>query len=92
MAETRTMRKWFWVWDFEKEEEWLNDMALNGWVLAGVDFCTYHFVRCEPGEYTVRLEMHPADDAYIAFLEEQLETPICIVSIGPDRSQTIVRQ
>ena len=29
---------------------------------------------------------------YIAFLEEQLETPICIVSIGPDRSQTIVRQ
>ena len=70
MAETRTMRRWFWVWDFEKEEEWLNEMALNGWVLAGVDFCTYHFVRCEPGEYTVRLEMHPADDAYIAFLEE----------------------
>ena len=70
MAETRTMRKWFWVWDFEKEEEWLNEMALNGWVLVGVGFCTYHFVRCEPGEYTVRLEMHPADDAYIAFLEE----------------------
>ena len=30
MAETRTMRKWFWVWDFEKEEEWLNEMALKG--------------------------------------------------------------
>ena len=28
---------------------------------------------------------------YIKFLEEQLETPICIISIGPDRAQTIVR-
>jgi len=29
---------------------------------------------------------------YVAFLEEQLETPIKIISIGPDRDQTIVRQ
>ena len=29
---------------------------------------------------------------YISFLEEQLETPIKIVSVGPDREQTIVRQ
>lgn len=28
---------------------------------------------------------------YIAFLEDQLATPITIVSIGPDREQTIVR-
>lgn len=28
---------------------------------------------------------------YIAFLEKQLETPIAIVSVGPDREQTIVR-
>ena len=28
---------------------------------------------------------------YIAFLERQLETPITIVSIGPDREQTIIR-
>jgi adenylosuccinate synthase len=27
---------------------------------------------------------------YIAFLEKELETPICIISIGPDREQTIV--
>lgn len=30
--------------------------------------------------------------AYIRFLEEQLHTPITIVSIGPDRCQTIVRK
>ena len=28
---------------------------------------------------------------YIAFLEKELETPITIVSIGPDREQTIIR-
>lgn len=28
---------------------------------------------------------------YIKFLEEQLQTPITIVSIGPDREQTIIR-
>ncbi|MDE6582347.1 MAG: adenylosuccinate synthase, partial [Duncaniella sp.] len=29
---------------------------------------------------------------YIAFLEKELDTPITIVSIGPDRDQTIIRQ
>lgn len=28
---------------------------------------------------------------YVKFLEEQLETPISIISIGPDREQTIIR-
>ena len=70
MENRRTIRKWFWVWDFEKEEDWLNEMAMNGWVLDGVGWCTYHFVRCEPGEYSVRLEMHPYDESYLAFMEE----------------------
>lgn len=68
--ETRTVRKWIWVWDFDREEEWLNDMALNGWVLESVGWCTYRFMRCEPGEYAVRLEMHPYDEAYIDFMRE----------------------
>ena len=29
---------------------------------------------------------------YITFLEEYLETPVSIVSVGPDRHQTIVRE
>ncbi|MDE6485208.1 MAG: adenylosuccinate synthase [Duncaniella sp.] len=29
---------------------------------------------------------------YISFLEKELDTPITIVSIGPDRDQTIIRQ
>ena len=70
MANSRTIRKWFWVWEFEKEENWLNEMALNGWVLESVGFCSYHFIKCEPGEYSVRLEMHPYDEAYVQFMQD----------------------
>ena len=70
MEERKTVRKWFWVWDFEKEERWLNEMAMAGWVLDGVGYATYHFVRCEPGEYVIRLEMHPAEPGYREFMEE----------------------
>ena len=66
----KTIRKWFWVWDFDKEEDWLNEMALSGWVLERVGFCTYHFAHYEPGEYSVRLEMHPYDEAYVSFMKE----------------------
>ena len=70
MENRKTITKWFWVWDFDKEEAWLNEMALNGLALDSVGFCTYTFVRCEPGEYTVRLEMHARDEAYVDFMEE----------------------
>lgn len=68
--ETKTIYKWFFVWDFDKEEAWLNEMAMSGWVLCDVGLCRYVFERCEPGEYTVRLEMHGSDPGYIAFMEE----------------------
>ena len=53
----RIIRKWFWVWEFEKEEKWLNEMAEKGWALEGVGFCKYRFTACEPGKYTARLEL-----------------------------------
>ncbi len=70
MARTMTMHKWFWVWEFEKEERWLNEMAMDGWALDSVGYATYNFVQCEPGEYIIRLEMHDADSRYISFMEE----------------------
>ena len=70
MESRKTVQRWFWVWSFEEEEDWLNEMAMNGWVLDGVGFCTYRFVRSEPGEYSVRLEMHPYDEAYLSFMRE----------------------
>ena len=70
MIERKTVRRWFWVWNFEKEELWLNQMAKTGWLLEKVGLCSYHFIACEPGAYTVRLEMRSPDDAYLDFMRE----------------------
>ena len=51
-----------------------------------------------PGWQTDMTSMQSEDEfpeefnAYVKFLEEYLETPIRIISIGPDRDQTIVRK
>lgn len=72
---TRVIRKWFWAWEFDREEKWLNDMARRGWALDNVGWCRYEFTESEPGEYVVRLEMMenvPASEAgqdYIDFVE-----------------------
>ena len=70
MAERKTIRRWYWVWDFDKEERWLNEMAMQGWALAEVGFCRYVFEKCEPGEWIVRLQMKQSDPDYVEFLEE----------------------
>lgn len=68
--ETKTVHKAFAVWDFDKEEEWLNSMAQEGWALTKVGFCKYVFERTEPGEYIIRLEMHDYEDDYIGFMRD----------------------
>lgn len=49
--------KWFWVWEFEKEVQWLNAMAAKGFGLCHVGLATYWFEDIEPGEYTYYLEL-----------------------------------
>ena len=72
----QVIRKWFWAWEFDKEETWLNDMAAKGKALISARYATYEFEDCAPGEYAVRLEMlahEPASEegkAYISFVEE----------------------
>lgn len=72
----RTIRKWFWAWDFEKEEKWLNEMATKGLVLVAVGFCKYTFEECIPGEYNIRFELlnnapiNVESERYIEFVEE----------------------
>ena len=72
----RTVRKFFWVWDFDKEEKWLNEMSEKGLQLVSVGFCKYVFDEGAPGEYDVRLEllenwpMHPESTRYIKFIED----------------------
>ena len=70
MAEKKVVHKWLWVWDFEKEERWLNEMAMDGWALCGVGFCKYVFERTQPGEYIIRLALHQHDERYIDFMHD----------------------
>lgn len=68
--------KWFWVWEFEKEIRWINDMAAKGFGLCHVGICTYWFDDIEPGEYTYHLELaenQPLSEKgheYLDFLNE----------------------
>jgi hypothetical protein len=72
----RTIHKWFWLWNFDKEEDWLNEMAAKGLVLSGVGYCRYEFIENMPDAYQIRLEMlkkspnHPESRDYMRFLEE----------------------
>ena len=69
MNTCKTIHKIYWAWDFRKEELWLNEMAAEGWALNHASFGSYTFVRCEPGEYIIRLEMN-VDKEYRSFVEE----------------------
>lgn len=68
--------RWYWAWNYDKEEKWLNEMAAKGLCLDSVSFCRYVFKDCEPGEYHIRLQFmdhwprHPESEAYISFIEE----------------------
>lgn len=71
----KTIKKLFWVWQFEKEEAWLNEMAAKGLCLVSVGFCRYQFEDCSPGEYAIRMELlehlpaNPEAGKYIEFIE-----------------------
>ncbi len=72
----QTVYKWFWVWDFDKEEQWLNEMAARGKCLVDNGFCKYVFEDCAPGEWHIRMELlehtpaSPQGQEYLRFLEE----------------------
>ncbi len=49
--------KWFWAWQDEKEEAWLEEMAAEGFHLESILFPSiYQFRVGEPGNYVYRLD------------------------------------
>jgi hypothetical protein len=49
--------KFFWAWEDEKEEKWLEAMSQGGWHLESVGFPGfYHFAKGEPRAYSYRLD------------------------------------
>ena len=72
----RVIHKCFWLWNFDKEEKWLNEMAAKGFALSSVGYCRYEFEESGSDIYHIRLEMlkrsvnNPESQSYIRFLED----------------------
>lgn len=72
----KVVHKLFWVWQFDKEEKWLNEMVAKGLCLVSVGLCRYEFEDCLPGEYKIRMELlensprSVESSQYISFIEE----------------------
>ncbi len=72
----KTVRKVFFVWEYEKEERWLNEMSKQGWQLTRASICKYVFEKGEPGQYEYKLELLEKKTAsvesksYLEFLKD----------------------
>jgi len=72
----KTIFRLYYVWQWEKEEQWLNEMSNDGWQLAHATIGKYNFVTGKPNEYTYRLELlekglHSEEStSYLNFLKE----------------------
>jgi hypothetical protein len=64
------------MFNYEKEEKWLNEMSAKGMTFIHYTWCTYLFEEGKPGEYIYRIELlknharHAESIAYIRFMEE----------------------
>lgn len=67
---------WKVMYDFEKEERWLNEMSAKGLSLSDYSWCRYVFEETPNTQYIYRIELlenvpkHPESMAYLRFLEE----------------------
>lgn len=74
-SETITKVKWFWTWQDEEEEEWLHQMALQGWRLSETGFPTvYKFRKDKPANIFYRLDYKSTTDkdmkSYLKLFED----------------------
>ncbi|WP_461207531.1 DUF2812 domain-containing protein [Clostridium sp. DL1XJH146] len=72
--EIKKIFKVIFVWQDDKEEEWLNEMARKGWLLEKYTFCVYTFYKSEPKEYIYKLDYkrikYPKDDEYLKLFRD----------------------
>ena len=73
----KTVNKLLFIWDWDEEERWLNEMADQGWHFVKWNFpCRYTFEQGEPGAFQYRLQAlnnrigSKESQDYIAFLRE----------------------
>ena len=74
--EKKCILKPFFLWNFVKEEAWINDMALDGWMLFIIRYVFYYFEKDTPGAWEYNLELKEKDpyagsrEGYLDFLKE----------------------
>lgn len=57
---TKTVWKYFSIFAYEKEQEYLRKMHRSGWKFTGVTgIGLYHFERCEPEDVIYQLDYNP---------------------------------
>ena len=73
---TKTCFRAYTAWQHEEEENWLNQMAAQGWALERTNGFVHHFSRCEPGAWIIRLDRpafkmrSPEGQEYLAMLHD----------------------
>lgn len=76
MGEMKKVWRFYNIAEYEKEEQWINEMAKEGWNLTAVGLCRFIFRRGTPGEYIYKLDVveRTASDevreSYFNFLTE----------------------
>ena len=69
--------KFFAIGEYEKEEEWINNMCSKGYALKDFKFCRYRFEKCVPNEYYYFLELlenlssSPTQEDFLNYLEDE---------------------
>lgn len=73
----RTVNKLLFIWNWDEEERWLNEMSAQGWQFVGYTFpCRYTFEQGEPNAYQYQLQAmehrigSQEGQAYLSFLSD----------------------
>ena len=82
----RVIHKLFWIWQLEKEQAWVNEMASHGYSLEHAGRLTFEFEETEPDKYIYKELFlkgwgESAENIkYFKFLEEMGIKVVCYIN------------
>ena len=82
----RVIHKLFWIWQLEKEQAWINEMASHGYSLEHAGRLTFEFEETEPDKYIYKeIFLKGWGDSienlkYFKFLEEMGIKVVCYIN------------
>ena len=82
----RVIHKVFWIWQLEKEQAWINEMASHGYSLEHAGRLTFEFEETEPNKYIYKeIFLKGGGESaenlkYFKFLEEMGIKVVCYIN------------